>query len=293
LTQSDFESEAREHERHIHWSSMLAIRESSIGRSIYEVFVAILLLYVGTVFMFRLCFLDFHQPEAIHPGPALTAISTGIDYAFYIDLVVYFFFTYRDHYGREVTDLRKIAKRYVSTHFLINVVACLPPEIGVLLMPQDIKDGDSTTANEAVRLLRLQRLQRLSRLFRLARLGRLAKLVNLKNTPFMQYLQGFRSVRIINFGVSLFFAVHLLACGWYLVASLHSNVNQTWLSRRTTDVEGNRTLLDDHGPFLQWLHAMYFVMTVFTTVGFGDMYALTTAEMIYVIMLFFCGRRGA
>ena len=38
-----------------------------------------------------------------------------------------------------------------------------------------------------------------------------------------KWLQTLRGVRIINVLVGLFFSVHLLACGWYMCASLHTD----------------------------------------------------------------------
>ena len=43
-------------------------------------------------------------------------------------------------------------------------------------------------------------------------------------SPLWKWLQTLRGVRIINVLVGLFFSVHLLACGWYMCASLHANV---------------------------------------------------------------------
>lgn len=74
--------------------------------------------------------------------------------------------------------------------------------------------------------------------------------------------------------------VHILACGWYLCAALHEVPADTWVMRRVLDAEGATVV--DREPFDQWLNAMYFVLTVFTTVGFGDMFAVTNGEIVYV-----------
>lgn len=42
-------------------------------------------------------------------------------------------------------------------------------------------------------------------------------------------------------------------------------------------------------PQVQWLHSFYFVLTVFTTVGFGDMSAFTEAEIGYVCFTMLLG----
>ena len=39
-------------------------------------------------------------------------------------------------------------------------------------------------------------------------------------------------------------------------------------------------MLLHYEPFDQWAHSMYFVFSVFTTVGFGDISAFTTGEIM-------------
>jgi len=104
-------------------------------------------------------------------------------------------------------------------------------------------------------------------------------------------VQSLRGVRVLNFFFGLVWAVHLLACGWYLTAALHDNHLRTWVARRVVDdsePERILTLLDE-SSFTQWAHAMYFVLTVFTTVGFGDISAVTTGEILYVCFTMIVG----
>jgi hypothetical protein len=90
-----------------------------------------------------------------------------------------------------------------------------------------------------------------------------------------------RGVLFFNFIAGLFWIVHLVACGWYLCAALHDDPSKTWLGRRNVPFDAETTLLDAP-PFDQWLHGMYFALTVFTTVGFGDITAITNYEILYV-----------
>jgi len=74
--------------------------------------------------------------------------------------------------------------------------------------------------------------------------------------------------------------VHLMACGWYLCAALHENPEDTWVARRSvSNTDGD--ILWGKEPEVQWVHALYFILTIFTTVGFGDMSAWTTGETLY------------
>merc|ERR1712032_329852 len=89
----------------------------------------------------------------------------ALDVLFVIDLIVTFFFSYRDKQGKEIVDPCKIAWRYLSTYFVLNFIACIPFEI----FDQSSESGESSV-NRGLRLTRMQRLSRLIRLLRLMRL---------------------------------------------------------------------------------------------------------------------------
>ncbi|CAL1173718.1 unnamed protein product [Cladocopium goreaui] len=115
---------------------------------------------------------------------------------------------------------------------------------------------------------------------RLARLGRLAKLAPfLHESTTWKYIQGFRGVRMMNLCVGLMWVVHLMACGWYLCAALHENPEDTWVARRSVsnadgDILWGKSQKRGHVASTQ-------ILTIFTTVGFGDMSAYTTGETLY------------
>lgn len=270
----------------------LAISEDNCFRIVWNLLIALLLVYIGTVFPYILCFWHFKVPDAVDLPRGWQILEQIVDILFYIDLVIQFIFTYTDEQGHEVYDLRKIATRYLRGFFLINAVACIPPSLIRSLveglMTQNSESNSSL--NQVNQGLRISRLQRMSRLARLVRLARIAKLASfMKDNPVWHALQSLRGVRVLNFAVALFSMIHLLGCGWYLVASLHgkSQVEQTWLGRRAIDLAGNTLLRAPSAT--QWLHSVYFVFTVFTTVGFGDMAAVTNAEIIYVIFVMLVG----
>ena len=95
-----------------------------------------------------------------------------------------------------------------------------------------------------------------------------------------------RIYRCVKFVLCLMWLVHLSACGLYLVASLHEEPLNTWVYRRT--VSDDDTLMNS-SPVTQWLTSMYFVITVITTVGFGDMSAYTSPEIVYIILMMLGG----
>eukprot|EP00401_Gymnodinium_catenatum_P037146 CAMPEP_0117567290 /NCGR_PEP_ID=MMETSP0784-20121206/57524_1 /TAXON_ID=39447 /ORGANISM="" /LENGTH=762 /DNA_ID=CAMNT_0005365143 /DNA_START=20 /DNA_END=2306 /DNA_ORIENTATION=+ len=272
-----------------HITNKFVILEDRVLRKLWDVVLVFLLSYTALVFPYRLCFIDYRQPpHSVEKLELWRRIETTVDYLFYIDLFVYFFFTYRNREGNEVRNWFRIVRKYLKTHFVINLVACLPQvfweDILELFFAQPCTENGCVTKSA-----RLMRLQRASRLLRLMRLFRLAKLCSfVENNLFWRWLQDHvRGVRLFNFFITLFLIVHCLACGWYLVASFEADINNSWLARRVVG-PSEETLLSRPGPE-QWLHAFYFILTVLTTVGFGDMSALTVDEITYVLFVMLLG----
>lgn len=261
--------------------SRFVMKESNCFRKFWGFVVGILLLYTGTIFPYKLAFIEFYiggtEEMEKESARAWAPIEQTVDILFWIDLFLIFIFSYKDEKLEvEVCDLKKIFCRYVKGFFFVNFLACVPPSWFSVLFGSS--DGSESSLNKG---LRLSRLHRTSRLARLARLGRLAKLAPfLHESTTWKYIQGFRGVRMMNLCVGLMWVVHLMACGWYLCAALHENPEDTWVARRSvSNTDGD--ILWGKEPEVQWVHALYFILTIFTTVGFGDMSAYTTGETLY------------
>jgi hypothetical protein len=72
------------------------------------------------------------------------------------------------------------------------------------------------------------------------------------------------------FFCSVFIVCHLGACIWIIIARLNEN-SMNWL------LEFGYVDYDD---FELWVVSMYFCVTTITTVGYGDIYAISTEERI-------------
>jgi len=273
-----------------HCGNVFVVHESSRCRSLWNLLISLLLAYTATIFLYRICFIEFNinRDQGENGSDSTSGWETFevvVNSVFWVDLFANFFFSYRDPLGHEVDSLRLIGRHYLAGYFAVNLIACVPEEVVqalVMALTAGNLDRDFT-GNQA---LRVWRLQRVSRLARLARLMRLAKLASFKpSNRIWLWIQGLRGVRILNNAVGLIWVAHLLACGWYLCAALHEDARDTWVYRR--DVYGHSPVLDmqpllEQDAFEQWVHSFYFVLTVFTTVGFGDISATTTGEIIYV-----------
>mmetsp|Transcript_43668 Transcript_43668/g.103053 ORF Transcript_43668/g.103053 Transcript_43668/m.103053 type:complete len:757 (-) Transcript_43668:77-2347(-) len=267
----------------------LAIHEDVLFRRIWNWLLLLMLVYTGTVFPYRLAYIEFHMPDPLESEEVWKVIEYIIDALFWVDLVAGFFFTFRDPMDREVDDMRSIARRYLRGFFLINLISCLPPGAIQALVELIIERTGESTVSKTPRLVRIQRV---SRLYKLIRLPRLAKIIELHRTDnsnsFLAWIRTRRGMRVANFITGLFWIIHILGCGWYLVASLHVEVEETWLNRRVTRSNGEN-LLDRNAPISQWIHSVYFVLTVFTSIGFGDITPVTEAEVVYTCCIMVVG----
>lgn len=73
---------------------------------------------------------------------------------------------------------------------------------------------------------------------------------------------------------SVLLLVHLMACFWFLAAKIDGFTPDTWVVR---------TGIIDESHFSQYLYSVYWAFQTLTTVGYGDISAVTTVEMILAL----------
>ncbi|CAK0810563.1 unnamed protein product, partial [Prorocentrum cordatum] len=217
-----------------------------------ETLLIIMLIYIGTIFPYRLAFIIFGIPKEGEPceadveeGVLWIVMDWVTDVFFWCDLVLSFFLTYRRSSDqKEEYRLKFIALNYFRSYFFLNFVACLPATAfePLILWINFVPPGgcdDAAGVNKAPLLARMQRMTKIARLTRLVRLVKMTALGRLtQNSRTLQLLRDMRCVRIINWVFGLSWIVHLLSCGWYLCAALHQSPAETWVGRRVINTEG-------------------------------------------------------
>lgn len=80
------------------------------------------------------------------------------------------------------------------------------------------------------------------------------------------------------------FSVHCAGCLYYLLADRNPHKGNTWLG--SVNPNFRETSL-----WIRYISAMYWSITTMTTVGYGDLHAVNTLEMVFIIfyMLFNLG----
>jgi hypothetical protein len=83
----------------------------------------------------------------------------------------------------------------------------------------------------------------------------------------------------MQMSVIIVLMTHIFACLWFLTANLSDFSPDTWVSRKN---------LQNSPPDVQYLYALYWASQTVTTVGYGDIPAVTSTEIgfSYLWMLF-------
>uniref|UniRef100_A0A0D3GMV1 Potassium channel n=1 Tax=Oryza barthii TaxID=65489 RepID=A0A0D3GMV1_9ORYZ len=160
------------------------------------------------------------------PAGALAAADNAVNAFFAVDIVLTFFVAYTDPKTFLLQDdPRKIALRYITTWFVLDVVATIPTELARRILPPDLRSYGFFG------ILRLWRLHRVGILF--------ARYPDPTNTWISAYMPNFHKASIWS----------------------------------------------------RYVASMYWSITTLSTVGYGDMHAENTGEMVFTTtyMLFNLG----
>ncbi|XP_020591768.1 potassium channel AKT2 [Phalaenopsis equestris] len=227
----------------------------------WETFMVILVAYSAWVYPFEVAFME------ATPKGGLCIVDNIMDLFFAVDIVLTFFVAYIDSRTQIlVCDSRKIAIRYLSSWFIMDVASTIPFEGLGYLFTGKVKSGISYSV---LGMLRLWRLRKIKQFF--TRLE--------KDIRFSYFW--IRCTRLIC--VTLFL-VHCAGCLYYLLADRYPHKGRTWIGAVMPNFQ-------EANLWIRYISALYWSITTMTTVGYGDLHAVNLTEMIFNIfyMLFNLG----
>jgi len=168
----------------------------------------------------------------------LTLANWTVTAVFALGMVAGFLTPYQEPLwmgGKWVKNHRRIAYRYVTSWFIIDLLATIPlDDLAAMAMTSGSTNGDDQESNQdatdALRSVRTVRLARLIRLTRLVRLGRLAKATRIMSHV-MELIEKHSELLNISYTVRtalfwmgvVFFMVHWFCCSWGILAMLQDS----------------------------------------------------------------------
>ncbi|KAL3538538.1 hypothetical protein ACH5RR_001904 [Cinchona calisaya] len=219
----------------------------------WETLMVLLVAYSAWVCPFEIAFLNSH------PHKGLYIADNIIDLFFAVDIVLTFFVAYIDPRTQLlVIDSSKIAKRYLSIWFLMDVASTIPFETIAFLFTGKHQIGVTYSVLE---MLRLWRIRRVKNFF--TRLE--------KDIRFSYFWV--RCARLLSVTLLL---VHCSGCLYYLLADRYPHQGKTWIAAVNPNFR-------ETSLWFRYISALYWSITTMSTVGYGDVHAVNAVEMIFII----------
>ncbi|XP_029450541.1 potassium voltage-gated channel subfamily H member 3 [Rhinatrema bivittatum] len=263
----------------------------------WDCLILLATLYVAVTVPYSVCFStskDEGLPSSTRGPPSICDLAVEI--LFIVDIILNFRTTFVSKSGQVVFEPRSIFLHYISTWFLLDLLAALPVD---LLYAFKVNVYFGAHLLKTVRLLRLLRL--------LPKLDR-----------YSQYSAVVLTLLMIVFAL----LAHWVACVWYFIGQQEIESNQSelpeigWLQELARRLEtpyymvkrnatsepaepGNCSAAEINGssyellggPSLRssYITSLYFALSSLTSVGFGNVSANTDTEKIFSICTMLIG----
>lgn len=237
------------------------VHHLSTPRSVWDMFMTFLLLYVAFVLPFRYGFL-----KAEADREPLDNLDQYLDWFFVADIIFNFRTTYSNEEGIEVVKPWLVARHYLRTWFVIDLVSSVPYD----------QMANGLPGLQPMKLLKVGKVSKVFKVLRVARVLRINSTI--QNSMEMIALSS-TFTALVN--LSLLLLLTFVLCHW--VACFMAVSGEGF----TRDYVGD-------SPFEQYLAAFYWAMTTLTTVGYGDMIPTNNWERFYAVlaMILGCGFYG-
>jgi CRP-like cAMP-binding protein len=214
----------------------------------------------------------------ITPRGWLRFFSITIDVIFGIDTIVSFFTSYYDG-SEQITSFFLIAKRYLRTWFIPDIISIFPLEY-LLSSP-----GVASSLG-LVRIFRLFRLIKIIRIFRLQH-----KILNANHSGHLS--KAFTSLVTMIFVV--FFIAHLYACGFHQFTECNHEYLPDAAGGKRSAQHSAEYFLDylecvhEGNYFSLYALSLYWTFTSLLTVGYGDIVLTSSSGRLYTLLVVFTG----
>ena len=245
------------------------ILPTSRVRMVWNLIVFFLLMYTATLVPYRTIFIENEETSF------LFYFDMIVDLLYFIDLILNFLMAYEDADKKLEVRLKKIASNYLQSWFFLDFLSCIPFQY--LKVEDGNSEGGFGDLGKILKLPRMYKMIKILRLFKLVRLMKYSRSIK-KILQAFKMNQGIK--RMITVTITMLFLVHLMGCIFFLVAKFDDLHSDTWVARSDLIYEE---------PSRQYLLAVNWALQTLTTVGYGEIGAVTGAEQITALIWMIVG----
>ncbi|CAJ1932850.1 unnamed protein product [Cylindrotheca closterium] len=243
-----------EHKKESNWWERLVIFPMSNFYRAWWMFTVIATIFT---FFFETYQIGFPPGGLTEPTSPSSVMNYLLITVFGVDMVINFnlaFFTENDEL---VYSHRDIANHYLSFYFWIDLMGVMPFYlIALKISGYYQEDTHLTQWLSLLRLLRLVRMRRVKQLFDIIKFSSKVSLM---------------SLTLIRNGVAAGVWTHFAACVFFFIAKQYDfDPDNTWIGPH-----------EDQSPAEVYITTLYWSVVTFTTVGYGDLSPVNTAEQIF------------
>ena len=211
LDSSQVRKDAKRVKKRLHDANRFLLNPESRLMQLWDLTTVAALLFTLLVSPYEIGFLEDHEGDM----PVLQIINILVNVTFGVDLFLNFFRPYRDALSQKVKSHARIAKNYLRSWFVIDLMSTVPFDLlATAMFPAD-EDGSSEVQTQ-FKLVRLMRLMKLFRIVRASRVfARWADRIE-------HYVSVSHSTRTLLWWMfMLLTTIHWFCCMWGLVAQIH------------------------------------------------------------------------
>ncbi|XP_035294001.1 potassium voltage-gated channel subfamily H member 3 isoform X1 [Cricetulus griseus] len=274
-------------------------------RATWDGFILLATLYVAVTVPYSVCVSTAREPSAARGPPSVCDLA--VEVLFILDIVLNFRTTFVSKSGQVVFAPKSICLHYVTTWFLLDVIAALPFDLLHAFKVNVVSVAGLAHLLKTVRLLRLLRL--LPRLDRYSQYSAVVLTLLMAVFALLAHWvaciwfyigqQEIESSVVLTLLMAVFaLLAHWVACIWFYIGQQEIESSESelpeigWLqelARRLETPYYGLELLG--GPSLRsaYITSLYFALSSLTSVGFGNVSANTDTEKIFSICTMLIG----